>query len=135
MTEQAKNEQAKAMQSKTGPFPEEPEILEFLRICDGFYPPDAVNASIAQQRAWYDALCARFDQPLPVGLSFLDDILFVPVRRYRSAEICTETVLLYIHGGGFVVGSLQSHHAICAELAEVAGAELVAVDYRLAPEN
>ncbi len=121
--------------SKTGPYPQEPEILEFLRICDGFYPPDAVNASIWQQRAWYDALCARFDQPLPEGMIFQDEMLFVPIRRYRPAKITTETVLLYLHGGGFVVGSLQSHHAICAEIAEAAGAELVSVEYRLAPEH
>ncbi len=121
--------------SKTGPYPQEPEILEFLKICDGFYPPDAVNASIGQQRAWYDALCARFDQPLPEGMIFQDEMLFVPIRRYRPAKITTETVLLYLHGGGFVVGSLQSHHAICAEIAEAAGAELVSVEYRLAPEH
>ncbi|MBP1847105.1 acetyl esterase [Rhizobium petrolearium] len=121
--------------SETGPFPEEPGILEFLKICDNFYPPDAVHASIEQQRTWYDALCARFDRPLPDGLIFKDEMLFVPVRHYRPAEIRTKTVLLYLHGGGFVVGSLQSHHAICAEISDFAGAELVSVDYRLAPEH
>lgn len=120
---------------KTGPFPEEPGILEFLRICDGFYPPDAVNAPIEQQRAWYDALCARFDRALPEGLTFQDGMLFTPIRRYRPGNIRTGTMLLYLHGGGFVVGSLQSHHAICAEIADFAGAELVSVDYRLAPEH
>ncbi|MGK6315164.1 alpha/beta hydrolase [Neorhizobium sp. DT-125] len=121
--------------SKTGPFPEETGILEFLKICDGFYPPDAVNAPIGQQRAWYDALCARFDRALPEGLTFEDGMLFVPIRRYRPGNFRTATVLLYLHGGGFVVGSLQSHHAICAEIADFAGAELVSVDYRLAPEH
>ncbi|MFB9953445.1 alpha/beta hydrolase [Rhizobium puerariae] len=119
----------------TGPFPQESGILEFLKICDGFYPPDAVNASIGQQRAWYDALCACFDRHLPEGLVFRDEMLFVPIRRYRPATIRTGTVLLYLHGGGFVVGSLQSHHAICAEIADHVGAELVSVDYRLAPEH
>lgn len=121
--------------SETGPFPEEPGILEFLKICDNFYPPDAVHASIEQQRIWYDALCAHFDRPLPHGLTFADEMLFVPVRHYRPVEIRTKTVLLYLHGGGFVVGSLQSHHAICAEISDFAGAELVSVDYRLAPEH
>ena len=120
---------------KSGPFPEEPGILEFLDICDRFYPADAVDAPIAQQRAWYDALCARFDQPLPQGLTFQDEMLVVPIRRYRPAMISSETVLLYMHGGGFVVGSLDSHHAICAEIADFAQAELVSVDYRLAPEH
>jgi len=119
----------------SAPMPSEPSILEFLEICNHFYPADAVDAPIAQQRAWYDALCARFDRPLPDGLIFQDEVLFVPIRRYRPARIATETVLLYLHGGGFVVGSLDSHHAICAEIAEFAEAELISVDYRLAPEH
>lgn len=117
------------------PMPSEPGILEFLDICNSFYPADAVDAPIAQQRAWYDALCARFDRPLPEAMIFQDEILFTPIRRYRPARVTTETVLLYLHGGGFVVGSLESHHAICAEIAEFAQAELVSVDYRLAPEH
>ena len=40
------------------PMPEEPGILAFLELCDSFYPADAVDASIGQQRLWYDALCA-----------------------------------------------------------------------------
>ncbi|WP_159952514.1 alpha/beta hydrolase [Rhizobium sp. 18065] len=118
------------------PRPSEAAILEFLEVCDGFYPPDAVEASIAQQRGWYDALCARFDRPLPQGMVTEDGrIGAVAIRRYTPSEIHTPTLLYYIHGGGFVVGSLESHHAICAEIAEHVGAELVSVDYRLAPEH
>jgi len=117
------------------PVPTESGILQFLEICNAFYPSNAVGASIAQQRRWYDALCARFDRPLPDGLSFADGMVqHVPIRRYRPRKITTPTVLLYLHGGGFVVGSLESHHAICAEIADFAGAELVSIDYRLAPD-
>ncbi|MBB3285597.1 MULTISPECIES: alpha/beta hydrolase [unclassified Rhizobium] len=118
------------------PMPNEAGILQFMEICDSFYPPDAVTASITQQRQWYDALCARFDRPLPDGMQTADDLVSgtIPVRRYKPANIRTATKLLCLHGGGFVVGSLESHHAICAEIADHAGAELVSVDYRLAPE-
>ncbi|RKE86371.1 alpha/beta hydrolase [Rhizobium sp. AG855] len=117
--------------------PTEPAILDFLATCAAFYPDDAVEAPIDQQRQWYDTLCAHFDRPLPEGMVTQDDRVDgrIPVRWYRPKDIRTETVLYYIHGGGFVVGSLDSHHAICAELAEQAGAELVSVDYRLAPEH
>jgi acetyl esterase len=117
--------------------PTEPAILEFLATCAAFYPDDAVDASIEQQRQWYDALCAHFDRPLPAGMVTEDrkEAGRIPVRWYRPAEVQTQTLLYYIHGGGFVVGSLDSHHAICAELAEHAAAELVSVDYRLAPEH
>jgi acetyl esterase len=118
------------------PTPTEPGILEFLRICDGFYPADAVDASIRQQRQWYDALCAQFDRPLPEGMTTIDETIgMIPTRRYQPADLCTKIKLLYLHGGGYVVGSLSSHHAICAELSDFAGAELISVDYRLAPER
>ncbi len=118
------------------PMPDEAGILKFLQLCDSFYPADAVDASIDQQRIWYDALCARFDRPMPEGMTSEDGLIgTVPTRRYTPADVLTETKLLYLHGGGYVVGSLSSHHAICAEIAEAAGAELISVDYRLAPEH
>jgi len=119
------------------PFPTESGILAFHKRCEDFYPADAVDAPIAQQRQWYDALCAEFDAPSPEGLIRQDEIMGgrIAVRRYRPAKIATRTRVFYIHGGGFVVGSLQSHDAICAELAHAAKAELVSVDYRLAPEH
>lgn len=126
------------MDSKVSPpMPMEPGILAFHERCEAFYPADAVSASIEQQRRWYDALCAEFDAPPPAGLTRQDEHLAgrVPVRRYRPAEVGTETRIFYIHGGGFVVGSLDSHDAICAELAHGARTELVSVDYRLAPEH
>jgi acetyl esterase len=116
--------------------PTEPEILQFQAICDAYYPPNAVAASIAQQRTWYDGLCREFDAPRPAGLTSLDrSIGGVGVRHYRPARTEAMATILYLHGGGFVVGSLESHDAICAELAEAAAAELFAVDYRLAPAH
>jgi acetyl esterase len=43
--------------------------------------------------------------------------------------------MLFFHGGGFVVGNLESHHALCTELAAGMDLPVLAVDYRLAPEN
>ena len=119
------------------PMPTEEGILAFHKRCEDFYPADAVDADIVQQRAWYDALCAAFDAPPPAGMVKEDGLVAerIPVRRYRPAKITTATRLFYIHGGGFVVGSLESHDAICAEISEAAGAELVSVDYRLSPEH
>jgi len=122
---------------KIRPMPTEEGILAFLARCDAFYPADAVDAPIGQQRAWYDALCAEFSPPMPVGLSKSDSLIdtIVPIRHYVPAEIRTPVRLLYLHGGGFVVGSLESHDSICAEIADRVGAELYSVDYRLAPEH
>lgn len=119
------------------PMPTEEGILAFHKRCEDFYPADAVDADITQQRAWYDALCAAFDAPAPAGMVKEDGVVAgrIPIRCYQPADVTTVTRLYYIHGGGFVVGSLNSHDAICAELSEAAGAELVSIDYRLSPEH
>lgn len=58
----------------------------------------------------------------------------VTVRIYQPTNrICTATVL-YMHGGGWVIGSLRSHDYSCRRLCEAAGCTVVAVEYRLAPE-
>lgn len=124
-------------QAVSKPMPTEEGILAFHQRCEAFYPADAVGASITQQRKWYDALCAAFDASSPEGLTREDGLVEgrIPIRRYRPAIVATQTRIYYIHGGGFVVGSLDSHDAICAELADFARAELVSIDYRLAPEH
>jgi len=44
-------------------------------------------------------------------------------------------VLLYLHGGGFVIGGLETHDSLCRQLALRSGGAVVALDYRLAPEH
>jgi acetyl esterase len=44
-------------------------------------------------------------------------------------------VLLYLHGGGFTIGSVDTHDILCRELARLSGAAVVSLDYRLAPEH
>ncbi|MEL7060409.1 MAG: alpha/beta hydrolase [Acidobacteriota bacterium] len=58
------------------------------------------------------------------------------VRRYRpSGAEPTNGLLIFFHGGGWVTGSLDSHHGVCATLAQRAGCDVASVDYRLAPEH
>ena len=47
----------------------------------------------------------------------------------------TDATLLYLHGGGYVIGSFQSHRGLLARLGKATGVRTCAVDYRLAPEN
>jgi acetyl esterase len=56
--------------------------------------------------------------------------LYVP----RSAPMSGGGLLVFFHGGGWVVGDLDSHDAYCRDLAEEAGIRVLSVDYRLAPE-
>ncbi|MEO0938021.1 MAG: alpha/beta hydrolase [Pseudomonadota bacterium] len=111
------------------------EIRAFIARTAAFYPPDAVDLTIAQQRAVYDRMCAEFDAPHPAGLQTEDrDFGGVPCRVYTPTNARAATIF-FCHGGGFVVGGLHSHDSICAELAEAAAARLVAVDYRMSPEH
>jgi acetyl esterase len=56
-------------------------------------------------------------------------------RVYSSSEGKDLPLIVYFHGGGWVVGDLNSHHPFCQQLRAQAGCTVVAVDYRLAPEH
>lgn len=102
------------------------------------YPPDAVNFSLAEQRDFYNRYCAHFRKSRPVGVAVEDfRVGKIACRRYRPErrDGRDRAILLYLHGGGFVVGGLESHDDICAELADQAAVETVAVEYSLAPEH
>jgi acetyl esterase len=58
----------------------------------------------------------------------------LPARLYTDAT-GTPPVLLYLHGGGFVIGNLETHDSLCRQLALKSGGAVVALDYRLAPEH
>ena len=62
----------------------------------------------------------------------------VPLRLYRGATTApgeTLPALVYLHGGGWVIGDLDTHDSLCRHLANAARCIVVAVDYRLAPEH
>lgn len=59
----------------------------------------------------------------------------IPIRIYKPRQDGPLPVLLFFHGGGFVMGDLDSHDHLCRRLANGAGCLVVAVDYRLAPEH
>ncbi|WP_152227746.1 alpha/beta hydrolase [Pseudomonas sp. SCB32] len=98
------------------------------------------DTSLAAQREGYDRMAAAFAPPLPARLSIRDvqpDGL-VDLRLYRpegSSPSAGWPTLLYLHGGGWVLGNARSHDMICAELAAELGILVVAVSYRLAPEH
>lgn len=61
----------------------------------------------------------------------------IPVRTYTPAGAGNEPMpgLLFLHGGGFVAGDLDTHDSLCRALANETGCRVVAVGYRLAPEH
>jgi acetyl esterase len=91
-------------------------------------------------------LRAAFDNPMRVGPPpevarvedveiALDDGVTLPARLYTPhAEATKSALTLYYHGGGWVVGTLETHDATCRALARESGAAVLSVGYRLAPE-
>src|SRR2546425_4390684 len=59
----------------------------------------------------------------------------IPVRVYTPEGPAPFPVLVYFHGGGWVIGNLETHDGVCRHLANAPGAVVVSVDYRLAPEH
>lgn len=104
----------------------------FIRATDAAYPPDTASLSIADQRAIYDGMCRAFHRGYPHGVTARDhEIAGVPCRDFAGAA----PAVLYLHGGGFVVGGLESHDDVCAEIRGRTGLRVVCADYRLSPEH
>lgn len=111
----------------------DPQVLDFVAATEASYPADANGATAAENRRHYDAMCAGFRAPRPPGLRVEDRLLGgVSCRSYGGLTL---PCILYLHGGGFVVGGLDSHDDVCAEIADATGLQVIAVDYRLAPEH
>ncbi|MFD0050389.1 alpha/beta hydrolase [Actinomycetes bacterium NPDC127524] len=59
----------------------------------------------------------------------------LPIRIYTPEGLAPYPALVFFHGGGWVIGSLESHDSICRTLANTSGCKVISVGYRLAPEN
>lgn len=104
--------------------------------------PRIIDLPPAGARELYRAMAAQLDlSDLPIGK--IEDRKIagpageIPVRLYTpvAAGGAPLPVLVYFHGGGWVIGDLETHDALCRSLANESGCKVVAVDYRLAPEH
>ena len=99
-----------------------------------------VDPSLAAQRDAYACMAAAFTPPAPAGVQVRDlkRAGLAPLRLFHSAHPAPPggwPTVLFLHGGGWMLGGLDSHAFFCAELAARLGSLVVAVDYRLAPEH
>lgn len=97
-----------------------------------------------QARAFYEAGANVLDLP-PHRMARVE-ALAIPARDgarlaaelvvpHRPPHATPPPVLLYLHGGGFTVGSVRTHAPLCRHLAHLAGCAVLSLDYRLAPEH
>ncbi len=118
----------------------DPAIVEASRRAAALDLRTLVDAPAAKIRAAYDVSSAYWNATPPPLASVVNLALAGPhgelrVRVYRPREEAPLPALLYLHGGGFMLGSVESHDTLCRLLAREADAAVVSVDYRLAPEH
>jgi acetyl esterase len=120
-----------------------PQAQALLNLIEERKVPPTHTLTPGQAREMYRE--RRFyTQPAPPEMALVRDLTMpgaageIPLRLYRPVASSAENplpMLVYYHGGGWVIGDLDTHDTLCRELANGAGCAVVAVHYRLAPEH
>lgn len=111
-------------------------MLAFYRELSRRSPPESAGWPLARQRQAWDELCRDFRAPRPESL-MVEDLTVggIGVRVFRPPGEAPQPGVIYLHGGGWVLGSCETHDDMCAEMAAGSDTVVVLVDYRLAPEH
>jgi acetyl esterase len=118
-----------------------PDMQGFLAMMASVQGPKLVDMTLEEARASYVAMHGIADCPAR-DLAVIRDLACtgpagdIPLRLYDARETREgpTPIITFFHGGGFVIGDLATHHALCSEIAAAVDLPLVAVDYRRAPE-
>lgn len=105
--------------------------IDMIRAFLAAAPP---NRDIAAMRDGYNAIGSQFPCAADVTLTAADAD-GVPAEWSHTPGAARDAVLLYLHGGGYVIGSIASHRHLASELGRAAGIATLAIDYRMAPEH
>lgn len=102
--------------------------------------PGLSQLPLAKMRYIYDRYDQWFGSGIRSDISTEDRLIKVakhslPIRLYRPINTVPTLTMVYFHGGGYVIGSLESHHSFCSLMAGEAGINVIAVDYRRGPES
>jgi len=92
------------------------------------------TTSIEELRQMYDGLGGQFPTAADVTIT-QETVNGVPGEWTSTPSASKDKVVLYLHGGGYVIGSILSHRHLASEIGRAAGALSLAIDYRLAPEH
>lgn len=117
----------------------DPQILAYFQRMAERFAGQPVPVDAAARRARFDEVAALSIADDPAGMAVSDLEINtgearLPVRLFRPAGQAAPRLIVYFHGGGWVVGSPRTHHTVAALLAEDTGCAVASVDYRLAPE-
>ena len=117
----------------------DPQIAKVLEaLATAFVPFESLDPAGARQSM---LAMVRARKTTPAAVQSTEDRSIpgrggaVPVRIYRPLEMKTSGAVVYYHGGGHVLGDLESHDALVRSLCAQSGTTFVSVDYRLGPEH
>lgn len=118
-----------------------PDVKAFLDFLNGTQAPPMNQLPLEMARASYIAMGELAEQP-PRELAVIRDLTCpgpggeIKLRLYDLREAREPgPAVVFMHGGGFVIGDLDSHHSLCTEIAAELDLPVIAIDYRLAPEH
>ena len=116
--------------------PLHPESEAFIAALKAQNAPAWDSMPASQARDVFAGLGPLFGEPVEVDS--IQDIRIqdqIPARVYRSSANDSGRVVVYYHGGGWVLGNIETHHALCSRIAQAGQTTVVSVDYRLAPDH
>jgi len=109
-------------------------LLELYFRLQHAFAPQAGKIDIRKERSELDGLGAMFK--VPKGIKVVEvSAGGVPAEWLIPTGITNEKVVLYLHGGSYVAGSINSHRSLAANIAIASKARALIIDYRLAPEH
>lgn len=120
-----------------------PDAVDLIRAFRAGGAVGFEDLPLEESRAVYEQTCATNGVPAD-KLQHIEDVNVsvrggtIRLRHYApqgSGIGAARPVVLFLHGGGWAIGSLETHDPICRRLAAVSGLDVVSVDYRLAPEH
>lgn len=118
-----------------------PDVQAFVNFLNsaGAPPMSSLTPDLARQTY---LMMGSVAEAAPLVLPVIRDLIApgpagaIRLRLYDSRETRDAgPAVLFFHGGGFVIGDLDTHHAFCTEIAAALDLPVIAVDYRLAPEH
>lgn len=117
----------------------DPQCRQFLDELAELAPTPWQQLEIAQAKELFDLMTDRFGEGPELPVVRDDEIAGVPVRFYQPATTDVSNslrpVIVYFHGGGWVLGSRDSHDTLCRQLTVGSGADVISVEYRRPPEH
>jgi acetyl esterase/lipase len=112
------------------PSPQHDAIVKLLTA----QPRPATPPTLEETRKGFEQMTAMF--PFPADASLREvDADGVPAAWIETPGARKDAAILYLHGGGYILGGIQTHKELVARISRATGLRCLAIDYRLAPEH